>query len=51
MVGFPVLEEEYSDLEDDIEIGEISRKLLSPSRKSEGPNLNKFYNDQTTWFL
>lgn len=36
-------------LEDELEIGEIGRKLLSSSRKSERPNLNKFYNDQITW--
>lgn len=32
-------------LEDELEVGEISRRLLSPGKKSGRPNLSNFYND------
>lgn len=44
MVGFPVLKEESSDF-GGLEVGGISRRLLSSSKKSGRPKLNNFYND------
>lgn len=44
-VGFPFLKEESMSLEDELELGENSRRLLSPNKNSGRPKLSNFNND------